>query len=495
MSPAKRRVGSRRSASPASAGLFWLLAGSLLGACAEPKEPAARPPNVVLVLVDTLRADRLPFHGGPPETAPFLARLAERSVVFENAWSPSSWTLPATVSILTSVHPFQHGVTDLVGLEPEPGDEPQPVNCIPPQIETLAEVLAAHGYSTYGIASNLLVGEAVGFDRGFDRFVQLADEPADRVNAQVDSWLEEMRKSEPFFLYLHYFDPHDTFHTREPWFDPPASAKPRGWPDISRPSRDDHFHGDIDWILTRVGSLPADLRGKRAVDMTTEELDRLLEWMRAAYDSEIGYVDDRIGRLFDELGLEDAVVVFLSDHGEEFYEHGDLTHGQNLYAETVRVPLLVHLPGGIRAGRVRAPVSTLDVVPTLRRLLGLPPADQDQGLDLFAASAGRAVHGILEGKSGQHPLEDDMRSIVVNDRRLIEWSGGRVELFDVADDPWERDDLASALPAAVSELRRQLAVMESSAPRFPRTRCDPPPIDDALRDRLKAIGYLGEGSD
>jgi arylsulfatase A-like enzyme len=469
-----------------------LLVCSLLGACGARPEHARRPPNVVLILVDTLRPDRLPFYGGPSEAAPFLTGLARRSVVFGNAWSPSSWTLPSTVSILTSVHPFQHGVTDLIGLEPEPGEEPAPVNCIPAEIETLAETLAAQGYRTYGIASNILVGEPVGFHRGFDRFVQLADEPADRVNAQVELWQNEMLESEPFFLYLHYFDPHDTFHARAPWFEAASSVVDKGWPEVTLDDRDDSFHKEIDWILTRIEPLPEALRGKQAADLSAEELDDLLEWLKAAYDSEIGYVDQHIGMLFERLGLEEAIVVLLSDHGEEFYEHGDLTHGQNLYGETVRVPLLVHLPGGERAGHVDAPVSTLDVVPTLRRLLGLTQADQDEGQDLLAATRGRPIHGILEGKSGQHPLDEDMRSIVVDEHRLIEWGDGRVELFDVANDPWERADLSVAQPDTVTELRRRLDLLEGAAPRFARARCDPPPIDDAMRERLQAIGYLGD---
>jgi len=160
------------------------LALLFLGGCSGESKPAR--PNVVLIVVDTLRADRLPFYGSPQNTAPFLADLARRSVVFENAWSPSSWTLPATVSVLTSVHPFQHGVNSLKGLELRPDEDPVPVDYIPEEIENLAEVLSSAGYRTYGIASNVLIGEEVGFERGFDRFVRLEDVDADVVNARVE---------------------------------------------------------------------------------------------------------------------------------------------------------------------------------------------------------------------------------------------------------------------------------------------------------------------
>jgi arylsulfatase A-like enzyme len=247
--------------------------------------------------------------------------------------------------------------------------------------------------------------------------------------------------------------------------------------------------------VTRVDPLPEELAGKKAADMTPEELERLFAWIRAAYDSEIGYVDEQIGRLFERLRLEEAIVLFLSDHGEEFYEHGDLTHGQNLYAETARVPLLLRLPNGAASGRVTAPVSTLDVVPTLRRLLELPAVEQDQGRDLLAAASDRPIHGLLEGKSGQHPLDEDLRSIVVDGRRLIEWGDGRVELFDIARDPGEKEDIAAERPELVSDLLLRLEDLERSAPPYPRATCDPRLVNDALRERLKAIGYLGEDPD
>jgi arylsulfatase A-like enzyme len=449
-------------------------------------------PNVVLLVVDTLRADRLPAYGASRDAAPFLDELARRSLVFENAWSPSSWTLPATVSILTSVHPFQHGVTSLEGLELGPDEEPVPVHCIPETIETLAEALRASGYRTYGIVSNLLVGEEVGFDRGFDRFLKLDDEPADQVNARLGFWRNEILQSEPWFLYLHYFDPHDVYHAREPWFSPPVAGEDRGWPPARVPGSDSW--SDIDWILSRLDPQPEEFAGKRAEGLSAEELDGLFAWIKAAYDSEIGFVDARIREVFESFGLEDAVVIFLSDHGEEFYEHGDLTHGQNIYAETVRVPLFVHLPGGARSGRVDTPVSTLDVVPTLRRLLGLPASEQDEGRDLLAARSVLPIHTSLEGKSGQHPLEDDLRSVARDDRRLIVRGDGSAQLYDISRDPLERADIAAGSPEVVAELRREIIGLGASARRYEHATCLPTPADAARLERLRAIGYLGDGA-
>jgi choline-sulfatase len=461
-----------------------------LVACGCAREAEQRP-NVVLIVVDTLRADRLPFYGCPENTAPFLSELAERSLVFENAWSPASWTLPATISVLTSVHPFQHGVGNLDGLELGPDDEPIPVNCIPEQLETLAETMGSAGYRTFGIASNVLVGTEVGFDRGFDRFVKLEDEDADAVNAVVESWRDDMLAEEPYFLYVHYIDPHDTFHAREPWFDSSRSGSDTGWPD-GRWDDVASSYTDLDWILTRLEPGPEWLGDRQAADLSPEDLGELVRWMQAAYDSEIGFVDSRIRALFEMLDMDQSVVLFLADHGEEFYEHGDLTHGQNLYGETVRVPLLLYLPKpDAPRGPVTTNVTTLDVVPTLRSLLQLPPSKQDQGQDLLAAAAERPVVGFLAGKSGQHALDNDLRSIVVERHRLIDYGEGHVELYDIAADPQEREDLAEQLPEVVAELLQELERIQRSAPAYPPTTRIPVPPSEAMLEHLRGIGYSG----
>jgi len=449
----------------------------------------SRRPNVVLIVVDTLRADRLPFYGNSQNTAPFLSQLAERSTVFDNAWSPSSWTLPATVSVLTSVHPFQHGVNSLDGLELEPGEKPQPVNAIPDALETLAEVLSDAGYSTFGIASNILVGEEVGFERGFDRFVRLDDEDADIVNGQLEQWRSEILDSDPYFLYVHYFDPHDPFHNRDPWFHPTRSRTEAGWP-AELIDKGVDTEGDLDWILGGVTSKPVGFENRNAGDLSDAELARLLAWFRAAYDSEINFVDARIREAFDMLELDDSIVIFLSDHGEEFYEHGDFTHGQNLYGETTRVPLLVYLPDDeTRGGRVKSDVSTLDIVPTVRQLLGLPPSPQDEGQDLFADGPRPPVFGFLAG--GEHLPEDDMRSIVRGNHRLIDAGNGRAELYDLARDPLERTDLAESFPDITAELLRELDRLESAAPSFPPSFRVPENVSDEILEHLKGLGYLG----
>jgi arylsulfatase A-like enzyme len=245
--------------------------------------------------------------------------------------------------------------------------------------------------------------------------------------------------------------------------------------------------------MTRLDPMPDGFEGKTARECSPSELRSLLAWSKAAYDSEIGFVDSRIREIFEMLDLEDAIVVFLSDHGEEFYEHSNLTHGQNLYGETMRVPLFLYVPhADAPRGRVESHVSTLDIVPTLRRLLQVAASPQDQGQDLLADVTRQPVYGILEGKSGQHDLDSDLRSIVVGDHRLIALEGGRVELYDLATDPLERTDLAEELPEVVAELLGELDRIERSAPEYPRTTRLPSILSEAMLEHLRGIGYLGE---
>ncbi|MDE0896285.1 MAG: sulfatase-like hydrolase/transferase [Planctomycetota bacterium] len=192
-----------------------------------PEEPAPRP-DVVMIVVDTLRADRLAFYGCDRENAPFLSSLAAKGLVFEQSQAPGPWTVPSTASLMTSTYPFQHGVVD--GFDWNASDEEnvgETVNRIPASVETLPEMMQGFGYKTYGVSANVLVGFEMGFDRGFDHFSALDDEIAETVNTTLLQWKDEILGAEqPNFIYLHYFDPHDPYYAREPWFDLDALEGP-----------------------------------------------------------------------------------------------------------------------------------------------------------------------------------------------------------------------------------------------------------------------------
>jgi len=387
-----------------------------VAACSPPERTDSDGPDrIALIVIDTLRADALPFHGADPEAAPFLAALAERSLVFERAWAASTWTAPSTASLFTSRYPNQHGVE--LGLRARHGDaglETVGIRPLPDSMETIPVFLRSRGYATFGASANVNVGPRLGFDRGFDRFELLRYKQgfgADALVSRVLEWKDALLEA-PSFLYLHLMDPH-----------PPYERHPR-------------------WM-------PADapLPERSLAD-------------RAAYASEVRFSDEALRRLFEELELMDALVFVTSDHGQEFEEHGGLGHGFQVYSELTHVPLLLHLPGSDSpTGRVPRDVSNLDILPTLRFLLGEAPAPGEVGVSLLPPSregASREFFFMRTDPDGEQRA--DKRAVLKDGFKLITTEPGeRVELYDLGEDPGERVDLAAQEPARVRELRAALA--------------------------------------
>jgi arylsulfatase A-like enzyme len=319
--------------------------------------------------------------------------------------------------------------------------------------------------------------------------MRLEDEDADAVNARLKEWRGELLETDPYFLYLHYFDPHDPFHARDPWFDLESVAT-SGWPEDD--SQDDpYLAANLDWIMTRLVPGPEGLVDRKAEEFSQAEIQQLMAWIKAAYDSEIGFVDSRIREAFEMLGLEDSIVIFVADHGEEFYEHGKLTHGHNLYTHSMRVPFFIYLPeADAPKGRIETHVSTLDVVPTVRQLLQLPASEQDEGHDLLSGAPRGEVLGFLAGNSDQHALEEDLRSIASDRYRLIAGEDG-LELYDLASDPMERQDLSGDLPEVADELLETMLAAEKSASRYRRAFRTPEGASEKMMEHLEGLGYLG----
>lgn len=296
--------------------------------------------NVVVILIDTLRPDYLGIYGHEPETAPFLSHIAERSTVFTRAFSTSSWTAPSTASLFTSVYPTQHGV--LLGFQAHEEqmrafeaarDATIEVNRIADTLTTLPEFFKDHGYATFGMASNRNIGEEEGFTRGFDRFFEAYNLPVEYIVDKLKEWKKDLRASRPYFLYVHLNDVHVPYLEREPYYRRLAV----------------HASGD-----------------------------------RRRYLSEIGYVDAHIKKIYKELRLDrNTLLVVLSDHGEEFNDHGRTEHRTQLYRELNQVLMLVHSPGlDIAAQRIESNVSLIDVFPTLIELCGLPSLSGMTGVSL-----------------------------------------------------------------------------------------------------------------
>lgn len=422
----------------------------LIAGCA--RETAA-PPDIVLVVIDTLRADSLPPYGAPRENAPNLADFAQGAVVFGRVVAPSSWTKTSMASLLTGTNPSRHGVRGIF-------------HALPGEIPTLARMLRDGGYRTLAVQSNPWLRARFGFNDGFDRYDFVRFGGADEVNDRAFTLLDEVQRERPLFLYLHYMDVHAPYRPGTRWFDEPA---------LEVPGRGPVGDAELENLYRR-----QDLRGP--------ELDRRV---RALYDAELRELDDSLGRLFEALRkrgiLERAVVVVTSDHGEAFGERGQVTHGRTFYPEVYAVPLFVRGPGTGPAGtRIDAQVRSIDIVPTILALAGLPPPPSVQGDPLLPMQPGairaRVAHGAV-GLNDQAP-DQDFAAVVSDDRLYIrERRSGAVEFYDLRADPGALHDLGPNAPEAA-----QLAGLldEDASPVTPG-RAE---LDGATREQLEALGYL-----
>ncbi|HJS74456.1 MAG TPA: sulfatase, partial [Vicinamibacteria bacterium] len=312
--------------------------------------------GVVLISIDTLRRDHMSLYGYPRRTTPGLEALARESVVFEDAVSTSSWTLPAHASLLTSTAPAVHCATSSkVGLRA--------------LLPGLPRLLRAAGYFTQGIATHVYLSREYGFGEGFDRHRYLPETRAEEVTNQAIHFLEGKGDSD-FFLFLHYYDPH--WH-----YDPP-------------PPYDRAFDPGYEGSATGIWW---DFKEQDASSIAPEDLHHI----RALYDGEILYTDREVERLIQEmkrLGVfENALVVVTSDHGEEFLDHGAWEHQKTLYEEQLRIPLLIKLPGSsVSSQRVKGQVSLIDVAPTVLDVVGIGAPETFEGRSLLdAARTGEAA--------------------------------------------------------------------------------------------------------
>jgi arylsulfatase A-like enzyme len=428
------------------------LALSLPAACSEVE--ANYSPNVVVIVIDTLRADDLPPYGGDAETAPFIAELASRSVVFQHAWSASSWTAPATASIFTSRHPNEHGVVNNLQLQSDIKRHgvKHELNRIPSALETLPEFMQSRGYKTYGVSDNINVDAPIGFASGFDQFQRMegfAKSGARRVTDQALSWKDEILAGGPFFLYLHYMDPHEPYERHTEWI---AEGEPT---------------------------------------VEDREMDR------AAYRSEIRNVDEKLREVFTKLNLDDnTIVIFTADHGQEFGEHGHTGHKFTLYSELTNVPLMLHVGDDGPTGRSMANVSNMDILPTLRDLLGAPVSGQDRGVSLLEVlddqeRGTRELHAMRTNTKGS--VAHEMRSVVIEKYKLIiNESTGHKRLYNLELDPGEQKNIAGKNKPLVKRLTDVIEAQKHQASLDQMSETGSHEINKAQAEILKTLGYTGE---
>lgn len=424
-------------------------------------------PNIIVYLIDALRADRLGCYGYGRATSPEIDAFAATGLRFSRAQAQTSWTRPAVASVLTGLLPQQHRAIDKSDVLPE-------------DAVTLPELLADAGFQTAAVISNGNVARVYGFSQGFSYFKHLEQVSigsdvvrSDDVNRAVFEWLDEERREGPFFLYVHTVDPHLPY-------DPPAEYRRRFASDVDNP--------DLGSV-TMVNELAAH------ADRVTPQLIKQLSDL---YDAEVAANDASFGELLD--GLEeralddDTIVVLLSDHGEEFFDHHGWTHGNTLFAEMLDVPLIIRIPG-TEPRTVPEIVQHVDLFATLLELAHLDPPE-----GVFGRSAVR----LWTGAPGEPWLDRCVSHLDIRGRFAIAWTDPhwklhvrrlldnsmKTTLYDRVADPTEQQDVAADHPDRVTELRaRYRDALERAGVTLTDAEVDAE-HESQVEAQLKALGYL-----
>ncbi len=433
------------------------------------RAPATSAPNVLVLLVDTLRADAVGTYGATPNPTPHLDALAAGGLVFEQGVAQAPWTMPAVGSIFTGLHPRSHGVIGRAENAPVATAETDPT-FLPDALPTLARLAQEAGITTFGVSANPLIAAETNFARGFETFVELPWDAegshwarATEVNRAFLAWVAHNQRYR-FFAYLHYMDVHQPYR-------PEPEHMPAPVPDLPPAILHGNAGAPAQKINTEGGPLlPADQ----------------LDYLRSLYTACIRSWDDALGALLAELertGLRSSTIILVvADHGEEFQEHGRLMHSFHLYDELIHVPFVLVGPG-LAPGRVALQAQHIDLLPTLGGLLGLTlPADLP-GQDLLHGPAARLAFSEtrygLNGDNVQRPMVS-VRSPVAKAIHVPMLASTRY--FDLRRDAGEQTPGPSSDPALLSALQAFL----TSAPA-------PPPsthVGPHLENRLRALGYV-----
>ena len=419
-------------------------------------------PSIIMIVIDTLRADRLGCYGASRGASPNLDALAKDAVIGERVVAQSSWTLPSTASLLTGLYPLSHGVLN------------EQKTFLDDTLESLPEVLAEHGFTTAGFVSNLLLSKESNFHQGFETYQRLSWANAKKLNARFLDWLDnhgELR----FFAYLHYVDPHDPYHAPPPFRE-----------HIHSPGNSFAGLTDSETFTALASQLPDQPLASLQNPVIAEGMQHLLD----LYDSEIYYWDHCFGELMEELRrrnrLDSTIIVVTSDHGEEFLEHRKLYHAQALYEESIRVPLILRGPG-LQPRRISDYLEGVDLYPTLLNLVGI--GHSSPGRD-FLNLKPRPVFSSTE--LGTIDSVDGMvvkNTVISKPWKLISTPKSDLqELFHLEEDPTESVDLSAANAHLVSSLESMLRAWITETVRDEvghHLNADP----DAL-EHMRELGYI-----
>ncbi|HYC23216.1 MAG TPA: sulfatase [Candidatus Bathyarchaeia archaeon] len=422
--------------------------------------PSGPPRNVILVSIDTLRADHLGTYGYERATSPNLDRLARRSVVFDQAVAQAPNTLPSHAALLTSTY-----YRALPGLSR--GQDSR----LAPGATTLARLLKERGFATGGFVDGGFLSRAFGLGQGFDDYDDKGSGIAE-IAVKAERWIDAHRASR-FFLFVHCYDVHAPYSPPSP-FDRKFEETP--------------YAGSFEPTMENLNAVAG---WKRAI--APDELRHVV----ALYDGGIAYTDQQLGIFFAELErrglLSSTVLIVTADHGEEFKEHGSMLHWQSYYMPNLHVPLIVSVPGRA-AERIDGVVELIDVLPSVLELLGVPAAPHAMGRSLVATMDGRAQPAERVAYSEPFSSEVPLATVITDRYQLLyNPNNGKSHLIDIRPgaapvDLAEREPaVAGALLAALKDRQERVEVAKAEAAKHEATA--PVALDEQTRRRLRALGY------
>ncbi|MCK5851186.1 MAG: sulfatase [Kiritimatiellae bacterium] len=403
-------------------------------------------PNIILIIIDTLRADHLGCYGYYRDTSPAIDSLAETGITFLNVHGQSSWTLPAVTSIFTGLNVKEHGA----------GRRGNSVYAMNYDVPTIPLMLKREGYSTMGIFNVFLLSEQFGFNKGFDRFScdWLGDGRAGLSVDEAIEWISEYDDSAPFFLSLHVFDPHDPYSPPSPYdeYFTPSGAQGITW-----------------WPALANGSL----------DSSEENLEHLT----GLYDGEIAWTDSQLERLFAYLrnsNLEgNTIIIITADHGEEFLEHQGVGHGYTMHREIVHVPIIIAGPG-IPADSLNSSLrSQTDILPTIMDIIS---ADKPEHLNGHSLLSSNIPARALPASNVNSTTAAITAAVTMGNRKLIWNTQNNISfMYDIALDPFELEPLPPD-----SDLVDSVLYYWSTPPFIPAEIADQEAVEAVLQD----LGYF-----
>jgi len=441
------------------------------------KQPSGKGKNIILMVVDALRADHLSVYGYERSTTPNLSLMSENAVIFENALAQSSWTIPSTATIFTGQYAYTHGLYDAFHW------------CLIPGIDTFTEHLLLSGWTTSAFVANKLISDDNNFTKGFESFLEIPYSSAAQLNRAFLNWVDN-NSDKRFFSYIHYMDPHKPYAAPGDYFNYFNKQ-------INKPDQpfllSEVFIDELSGFMKSL-----DHPASYEKDMN-DDLKNLINQLVDLYDSEILYWDEMLASLSKELKtrglLDDTIIIITSDHGEEFMEHGFLEHGQSLHRELLHVPL-IFINTDQPSGRREKMVGLIDFAPTLLGLADLAPDKRTggpdfAGIDLFNNSNS---HEFLFGQTahGLYKLGEDMtvKQAVFSEKikGVISLYNDEFDLFDLMSDPMEMTDISSTEKVKSEKLRSMISEWvkkcRSSAP------YNISAFDESAFKKLKSMGYI-----